>query len=610
MRSPITLGQGQSIPQPPTIGGVVAAISPTVLASTSLMTLPHLLPAAQAVQEANRFIGFAHDWGGKPTLFWEDAQRRVHPCKREEMRALLANRFVDNGAGSCKPLFPLWEASPHRRTVAQVIYDPTGRTSNGSSEAILNLWRGFARKPRSGTWDLMGQHLYRVVCGGNAQYFSYLLGWMAHLVQRPWEAPGVVIVLRSQREGTGKTTVLGWLSALLGIRSLQRALEDEEVPRQLFKPDLKQRFIEWFAGVINQATSSVTVKHLSSRTLNELPLPLPPLAEQRRIVAKLDALTARLARARAELDRVPDLSEKQHLSILRAGMRGGLSADWRESNSVEPVASTLSRVAAPQQGRGGREATDKVIPGVAGLAVNDPGTELPEGWAWVPLLRIAKQETGHTPSRSKPDYWDGGVPWIGIRDAGAHHGRYIDATAQTISEAGLANSSARLLPAGTVCLSRTASVGYVTIMARTMATSQDFATWTCTEALLPEYLMYALMAEGDEIRNFGMGTTHTTIYFPEVRAFHIALPPVEEQKEIVARIKAGLARADRLEAEATRARALLDRLESALLAKAFRGELVPQDPNDEPAQALLDRIRTQRVAAPKAKRGRKAKVTA
>jgi hypothetical protein len=66
------------------------------------------------------------------------------------------------------------------------------------------------------------------------------------------------------------------------------------------------------------------------------------------------------------------------------------------------------------------------------------------------------------------------------------------------------------------------------------------------------------------------------------------------------------ARADRLEAEAARARALLDRLEAAILAKAFRGELVPQDPNDEPASVLLDRIRAQRAAAPKPKRGRRA----
>ncbi|WP_288990447.1 restriction endonuclease subunit S [uncultured Sphingopyxis sp.] len=334
---------------------------------------------------------------------------------------------------------------------------------------------------------------------------------------------------------------------------------------------------------------------------------LPPKAEQRRIVAKLDALTARLARARAELDRVPVLVEREHLALLRAGITGSLTAEWREASDVEPIAETLQHIPAPQQGRGGREATDKVIPGTAGIAVNDPGTPLPPGWAWVSLLRVAKQETGHTPSRSKPEYWDGGVPWIGIRDAGAHHGRVIETTMQTISEAGLANSSARLLPAETVCLSRTASVGYVTMMKGSMATSQDFATWTCTEALLPEYLLYALMAEGDDIQRFGMGSTHTTIYFPEIRAFHIALPPVEEQREIVSRLKTALTRADRMEAEGARARALIDRLEAAILAKAFRGELVPQDPNDEPASVLLDRIRAERAAAPKAKRGRRPK---
>ncbi|PVX27891.1 restriction endonuclease subunit S [Sphingomonas pokkalii] len=352
-------------------------------------------------------------------------------------------------------------------------------------------------------------------------------------------------------------------------------------------------------GGFNDFLTGSTIKHLPQVGLKKIRLPLPPAPEQRRIVAKLDALTARLARARAELDRVPVLAERQHLALLRSGVTGMLTEDWRSDAKLEPISEALSRVPAPQQGRGGREATDKVIAGVAAIAVNDPQTPLPDGWAWVSLLRVAKQETGHTPSRSKPEYWDGGIPWIGIRDAGAHHGRVIETTMQTISEAGLANSSARLLPAGTVCLSRTASVGYVTMMQTSMATSQDFATWSCTEALLPEYLLFALMAEGDDIRRFGMGSTHTTIYFPEIRAFHIALPPIEEQREIVARLKVALARADRLEAEAARARALLDRLEAAILARAFRGELVPQDPADEPASVLLDRIRAARAAAPK-----------
>ena len=80
---------------------------------------------------------------------------------------------------------------------------------------------------------------------------------------------------------------------------------------------------------------------------------------------------------------------------------------------------------------------------------------------------------------------------------------------------------------------------------------------------------------------------------------------VEQQSDIVSVLEVTFARADRLEAEATRARALIDRLEAAILARAFRGELVPQDPADEPASVLLDRIRAQRAAAPKAKRGRR-----
>lgn len=240
--------------------------------------------------------------------------------------------------------------------------------------------------------------------------------------------------------------------------------------------------------------------------------------------------------------------------------------------------------------------------------MNAPAGELPWGWEWASLRRLARQETGHTPSRKRPEWWGGDVPWIGIKDANIHHGQVINETLQTTNEDGLANSSARLLPAGTVCLSRTASVGYVTMMGRPMATSQDFATWTCSDALVPEYLMYALMSEGEDIRRFGEGSTHTTIYFPEIRAFHIKLAPLEEQHEIVRKIRVAFVAIDRMTEGAMRAAHLLDRLDERLLAKAFRGELVPQNPDDEPAEAFLTRIRNARAAAPKAKQNRRKKV--
>ena len=178
---------------------------------------------------------------------------------------------------------------------------------------------------------------------------------------------------------------------------------------------------------------------------------------------------------------------------------------------------------------GGRSATSGVIPGQYALSVGNPETELPVGWKWTRLTDVARLETGHTPSRKHPEYWDGDVPWLGIKDAGAHHGRVIEDTIQHTNQLGLANSSARLLPTGTVCLSRTASVGYVTVMGRPMCTSQDFVNWVCGPELHRDWLKYILLLEQKALLIFAHGSTHQTIYFPEVKAFHVALPPIEEQ---------------------------------------------------------------------------------
>lgn len=356
---------------------------------------------------------------------------------------------------------------------------------------------------------------------------------------------------------------------------------------------------------IEKAHGGVGLRHVTKGKFEETRVPLPPLSEQRRIIAKIDSLSAKTERARDHLNHVPRLVAAYRQAVLVAAFTGRLTADWRRN--IECVQSAAELVAAtdePGRSRGGRDATDAIKPGQAALSINKPDLHAPENWAWVRLARIARQETGHTPSRSNPEYWDGGVPWIGIRDAGAHHGRLIHHTNQTISDLGLRNSSARLLPAGTVCLSRTASVGYVTIMGVPMATSQDFATWTCTDALDPKYLMYALMAEGERIRDFGEGSTHTTIYFPEIRALHICLAPKLEQAEIVRRVEAAFSWIDRLASEAMSARKLIDHLDQAILSKAFRGELVPQDPDDEPASVLLERIKAEQAGATPARRGR------
>lgn len=181
---------------------------------------------------------------------------------------------------------------------------------------------------------------------------------------------------------------------------------------------------------------------------------------------------------------------------------------------------------------GGRDATTRHIPPTLALAVGMPSVRPPAGWRWTKLTDLARLESGHTPSRRRPDWWGGSIPWVSIKDARDNHGRQIDDTLEHTNKLGIQNSAARVLPGKTVCLSRTASVGYVVVMGRPMATSQDFVNWVCSDQLDPDYLKYVFIAEGDGLLRFASGAVHQTIYFPEVKAFFICHPPPDEQRRI------------------------------------------------------------------------------
>jgi type I restriction enzyme S subunit len=225
---------------------------------------------------------------------------------------------------------------------------------------------------------------------------------------------------------------------------------------------------------------------------------------------------------------------------------------------------------------GGREATTRHIPPKLALSVGMPASPTPTGWQWTPLTELARLESGHTPSRRHSEYWGGDIPWIGIKDAKEHHGGIIFGTVEQINELGIAKSSARVLPKNTVCLSRTAPVGYVIVMGRPMATSQDFVNWVCSKRLDPNFLKYLLIAEGKNLLRFASGSVHSTIYFPEVKAFHICHPPFAEQRRIVAILDeafAGLEEAMRANAEKNlqNARDLFESELSAIFAQGREG---------------------------------------
>lgn len=164
------------------------------------------------------------------------------------------------------------------------------------------------------------------------------------------------------------------------------------------------------------------------------------------------------------------------------------------------------------------------------LSENEP---IPKGWKWVDLQDVARLESGHTPSRRVPEYWEyGNVPWLSLKDIRGMTSRYVMDTIDKPTMLGIDNSSARILPKGTVAFCRTASVGNVVILGRDMATSQDFVDWVCGPNLLPEFLYEAFKASGPTFANEMQGSTHKTIYMPTVERFKLLLPPLSEQKRI------------------------------------------------------------------------------
>lgn len=315
-----------------------------------------------------------------------------------------------------------------------------------------------------------------------------------------------------------------------------------------------------YLRLINDATHSITVKHLSSKTIGEIPLAYPPLNEQRRIVAKLDRLFARSRCAREELGRVSGLVQRYKQAILAAAFRGDLTADWRE--------------------------------------------HIGSNWTIIPLSQACLSITDG--DHQAPPKIEEGIPFITI--SAINDGKLnLSKATRFVSKSYFESRSPQRKPAkGDILFSVTGSIGIPVLV----DTCEPFTFQrhigilkVNKNLILEKYLLYILGSE--QIQKQGLdvatGTAQLTIPLGGLRNFQIPLPVLEEQKEIVRRIEKLFKAIDLIEQEHQRASQLLDRLEQATLSKAFRGELVPQDPNDEPAAILLERIQGEQQAQPKGK---------
>jgi type I restriction enzyme S subunit len=364
-------------------------------------------------------------------------------------------------------------------------------------------------------------------------------------------------------------------------------------------------------GVLKAMGQGGAQPNLSQGLLKDFPIDLPPLAEQRRIVAKLEDLLAGTRRAKEALDAVPLLLEKLRQSILGAAFRGDLTGDWRAKNpDVEVAEKLLARVRTERRKKWqeaelakmkakGKPPTDArwkdryADPEPVDAAL----PELPDAWAWASLESLSFLVGGLTKGQKRKGTERlRAVPYLRVANVQRGHldlseVKEIEATEQEIEELQLQPGDVLLNEGGDRDkLGR----GWIWSgeLPECIHQNHVFRARPVSRELEPAYLSgYANTFGQAFFVDAGKQTTNlASVSMSKVRRFPVALPPADEQREIVRVVGELLAGVARQRDDVDAAAVLLERLEAAALAKAFRGELVPQDPNDEPADVMLARV--------------------
>ncbi|RDU58363.1 restriction endonuclease subunit S [Helicobacter sp. MIT 99-5507] len=199
---------------------------------------------------------------------------------------------------------------------------------------------------------------------------------------------------------------------------------------------------------------------------------------------------------------------------------------------------------------------------------------LPKNWEVKTLGEIGKVVSGGTPSTSNKDNFDGEIAWITPADLSGYKEKYISKGKRNLSEQGLKNSSARLLPPNSILFSSRAPIGYVAIASNTLCTNQGFKNLIPHSNVSSEYIYYFLLYSKRLAESVASGTTFKEISATNFSKLHIPLPPLETQKQIVQILESKFAHLEKLAQFVNASLENLQKLKSSLLNQAFKGELV------------------------------------
>ncbi|MCQ4237937.1 restriction endonuclease subunit S [Stutzerimonas stutzeri] len=428
---------------------------------------------------------------------------------------------------------------------------------------LCNLINGRAFKPQE--WSESGLPIIRIQNLNNpASKFNHFSGEFdaKHHVKN-----GDLLFAWSGTPGTSFGAHI-WHGgdAVLNQHIFKIEFSERETNRGFLRYAINQKLDE----LISSAQGGVGLRHVTKGTFEKTEISFPPLAEQTRIAQKLDELLAQVDTLKSRIDGIPTLLKRFRQSVLTSAVSGRLTEGWRDERQLPSICEVeLGALikSGPQNG------------------LYKPSSAYGEGSK---IIRIDSFYSGEIKA------------WDTLRSLKLEP-KELDAWG---------------VKTGDILINRVNSIEYLgkcalvrTVPEPTVFESNIMRMSLHTDRIHPEYLMRYLTSEVGRkalIVKAKHAVNQASINQGDVKACKVPLPSLEEQTEIVRRVEQFFAFADQLETKVTSAKNRIDHLTQSILAKAFRGELVPQYPNDEPASVLLERIKAQRTAAPKAKRGRKA----
>lgn len=342
-------------------------------------------------------------------------------------------------------------------------------------------------------------------------------------------------------------------------------------------------FIFSEADKLDQAGTGSTFRQIDKNTLSHWPIPVPPPPEQRRIVAKLDSLLERTRRAREELSHIPRLIESYKKAILEAAFRGDLTQDWRRQRTLSPVDAESADI----DSRSGALPT------------------LPSQWSWASVGAVSAISGGLTKNARRRGL-STRVPYLRVANVYTDELRLdevqeIGCTAKELQKTALKFGDL-LIVEGNGSIDQIGRVALWDGSIPVCSHQNHLIRARTGPKIVPEFLLFWMLSPlGRQYieRVASSSSGLHTLSISKVSGLPVPLCSIAEMNEITARIRARLRDIASLERETSQSALLLDRLDQANLAKAFRGELVPQDPSDEPASVLLERHCAARAQQPK-----------